>query len=337
MITYFSHSIRIMSKGKIVIKLSIIIFTIFVIFLAVSPANSKTKGFVKGYIDQARVKDTTKDYTATLIRYFNADPSWNPAEENNTSLQPEITAEAAVLIDMDSGEILFEKNSAKKSKIASLTKVMTAIIALEHKKKGDQILISKRAATIGENSMGISEDESYSLEELLYGLILHSGNDAAYAIAEGTAGDVETFVGWMNIKAKELGLNNTYFADPSGLDDASFSTPIDLVKLTRYALQNPDLREIAKTVEYEIPSSKEHKYIFLQNQTNLLTTYPGVQGFKTGYTEEAGLCLITNALNEGKELVGIVLNSTDRKGDMVLMLDHGYSTLGINIEHELLE
>ena len=326
-----------MSKGKIVIKLSIIIFTIFVVFLVLSPAHSKTKGFVKGYIDQAANKTVGKDYTQTLIRYFEADPSWKPNIENNTSLQPEVTAETAVLVDLGSGEILFEKNSEQKSKIASLTKVMTAIIALEHKKKEDQILVSKRAATIGENSMGISEDESYSLEELLYGLILHSGNDAAYAIAEGTAGDVETFVGWMNIKAKELGLNNTYFADPSGLDDASFSTPVDLVKLTRYALQNPDLREIAKTVEYEIPSSREHKYIFLQNQTNLLTTYPGVQGFKTGYTEEAGLCLITNAINEGKELVGIVLNSSDRKGDMVLMLDHGYSTLGISIEHELLE
>jgi D-alanyl-D-alanine carboxypeptidase len=167
--------------------------------------------------------------------------------------------------------------------------------------------------------------------------MLNSGNDAAYAIAEGIAVDSQTFTEFMNIKAKELGLTNTYFADPSGLDDDTYSTPEELVKLTIYALQIPTFRTIVKTREYELPSTDTHKYIYLENQTNLLRSYPGVEGVKTGYTEESGLCLITYANNFGHELVGVVLGSVDRKGDMVLMLDHAYAAFGQKIEHHLLD
>jgi D-alanyl-D-alanine carboxypeptidase (penicillin-binding protein 5/6) len=184
--------------------------------------------------------------------------------------------------------------------------------------------------------MGITEGEIYTVEELLYGLILHSGNDSAYALAEGTAGSVEEFTKWMNFKAKELGLLNTYFADPSGLDDSTYSTAYDLARLTEYALLNTEFRRISKTRELEIYSDT-HKYMFLENQTNLLTSYPGVEGVKTGYTEEAGLCLITYSRNNGVELVGVVLNSLDRKGDMVLMLDFGHSEYNMFFDHHLLD
>jgi serine-type D-Ala-D-Ala carboxypeptidase (penicillin-binding protein 5/6) len=140
----------------------------------------------------------------------------------------------------------------------------------------------------------------------------------------------------MNIKAQELGLNDTYFADPSGLENNSYSTPYDLVKLTRYALKNPEFRKIVKTVEIEF-KSKGHKDMYLYNQTNLLTTYPGAAGVKTGYTGKAGMCLITYAENNGVELIGVVLKSDDRRGDMILMLDHGFSTLGVAVEHNLLD
>jgi serine-type D-Ala-D-Ala carboxypeptidase (penicillin-binding protein 5/6) len=274
-------------------------------------------------------------YYKTLIKEYDPEASWEPISTNATATQPEISGKAAVLVDINSGEVLFEKNSGEQRKIASLVKIMTAIVALENNRLVDEFKISPTASGIGENTMALDKGEIYTLEELLYGLILNSGNDAAYAIAENTAGDANMFVEWMNIKADILGLNDTYFADPSGLDENSYSTPKDLIKLSRYALKDPNFKKIAATEEIFI-SGETHKPIPLYNQTNLLTTYPGVAGIKTGYTHGAGLCLITYAKNEDIELVGVVLDSADRKGDMILMLDHGYSSKGINVEHNLL-
>ena len=276
-------------------------------------------------------------YASTKIKSFDNEPDWVPGEAFNTSNQPEIAGESALLVDLNSGKVLFEKNSTKRMPIASLVKVMTAVVALEHKNINDNIFVSSKAASIGENSMGITANESYTLEELMYGLLLNSGNDSAYTIAEGAAGDSETFVKWMNIKSTELGLKNSYFADPSGLDDTTYSTTVDLLKLSKYAMKDENFRKIVKTFNYEIFASETHKYIYLENQTNLLTSYPGVEGIKTGYTEDAGLCLITYAKNNGVELLGVVLNSVDRKGDMILMLDHGFSTMGVVVEHHLLD
>lgn len=278
-----------------------------------------------------------KNYYSTLLTNEGLTSDWVPGGEKfGTEIEPEIAGESGLLVDIDSGKVVFEKNSMKRMKIASLVKIMTAVVALEHKKVSEEILVSDKAASVGENVMGISEGENYTLEELLYGLMLNSGNDASYAISEGVADSEETFVKWMNMKAGELGLTDTYFADPSGLIDESYSTAVDLVKLSRYAMQKREFRKIVGTASIELPYSEKHKYLYLENQTNLLTTYPGVSGIKTGYTEEAGLCLATYASNGGKNLIGVVLNSIDRKGDMVLMLDRGFATLGVVIEHPLL-
>jgi len=280
-----------------------------------------------------------KRYKDSIIDSYDVDLTWlsdKEIENYGTSSQPEIAGEAGVLVDINSGKVLFSKDVNKRMKIASLAKIMTAVVASEHRKLDSRIYIDEESSSIGENSMGISEKEVYTLEELMYGLMMNSGNDAAYAIAKGVAGNVERFVQWMNFKASELGLINTYFADPSGLNDTTYSTPLDLVKLSKYAMKNPKIKDIVKTVIKELPG-EQHKYITLENQTNLLTTYPGVAGIKTGYTEEAGLCLVTYASNGGKELIGVVLRSVDRKGDMILMLDHGFRTLGVNVEHNLLE
>ncbi len=275
-------------------------------------------------------------YKKTLLRSFDPRPKWSGFETYGTANEPIISGQSAILVDINSGKVLYEKNSQEKMKIASLTKIMTAVVALEHKNLADKIYVTRNAAYVGENTMYLTRGEVYTLRELMYGLVLNSANDAAYAIAEGTAGDVDTFVKWMDLKAQELGLTNTRFFDPSGLDDATYSTTEDLVKLATYAMKNPDFKEIVKTFEIEF-TSDTHKYVYLQNQTNLLRSYPGVEGIKTGFTEEAGLCLVTYANNKGKELIGAVLNSIDRKGDMILMLDHGFSTLGINVVHHLLD
>ncbi len=288
----------------------------------------------KGYISNN--ENAQKMYYQTLIDTFVPDLAWKPTGEyKDTDL--EIGAKSALLVDAESGQILFEKNPNEIRQIASLTKIMTAVVTLEHKDLFDKILVSEKAASINENRMGIDRGEEYTVDELLYGLVLHSGNDAAFALSEGVAGDTDTFVAWMNIKAKELGLGNTAFFDPSGLDDRNKSTVTELVKLTRYALKNPKFREIVKTDKRELSYNGLHKYLPLENQTNLLTSYPGVLGVKTGYTEEAGLCLVTYAVNSGKEVLGVVLNSGDRKGDMILMLDKGFSSMGITVEHHLLD
>lgn len=275
-----------------------------------------------------------KKYYTSLLRSENLGSEWEPGEmlEVNLEDQPEISAESGLVVDINSGKIVFEKNSKEKMKIASLVKIMTAVVALEHKNLDERIVVSKKAAGVGENTMGISEGEVYTLEELLYGLMLNSGNDSAYAIAEGVAGNADDFVSWMNIKAKELSLNNTEFFDPSGLNDDTYSTAIDLAKLSRYAMQNEDFRRIVGTVDLELPYSERHKYLYLENQTNLLTTYPGVGGIKTGYTEEAGYCLVTYAKNEDVELIGVVLNSVNRKFDMLNLLNFGFGVYGIKVE-----
>lgn len=276
-----------------------------------------------------------KLYYETLLKISDPEPAWKVGDVYGTYSEPFISGYSGIVVELTSDKVLFEKNSTDKMKIASLTKIMTAIVALEHKPLDTKISISNKAANIGENAMGVSENEVYTLKELLDGLIMNSGNDAAYAIAEGVAGDSDRFVAWMNMKAKELGLNDTYFADSSGLNDDTYSTAQDLVKLTRYTLKNPKFREIVRTLEAE-EISDMHKYLYLTNQTNLLNTYPGVEGVKTGYTEDAGLCLVTYAKNNGKELIGVVLKSNDRKGDMVMMLDHAFGTLGIKVEHPAL-
>lgn len=332
MITY---GLEVMRNPKVLINLVLSVVAILLLAAIFSSKGQSATSLIKGYISDSEVNGREM-YESTFISRFDAEPEWLPGEENNTSTEPLIAGETGMLVEINSGDVLFEENSNERRPIASLVKIMTAVVALEHKNLDGKVFITLDAAHIGENSMGISSGETYSLEELMYGLVLNSGNDAAYAISESVAGNSDRFVDWMNFKAEELGLQNTYFADPSGLDDASYSTAADLVKLTRYALKNPEFRKIVATVEREIPSTDEHKYIYLYNQTNLLTTYPGVAGVKTGFTEEAGLSLVTYASNGGREVVGVVLNSIDRKGDMILMLDHSFNTLGVHVEHNLL-
>ncbi len=323
---------NVLKKSYLIILASIVIISAT---LVVSSAHSSETLVISGFVSEKELPDR-QNYFATLKKSYDPEISWQTTDTINTSNQPIVNGKSGIVVELDSGKVVFEKNAHEKRKIASITKVMTAIIALEHADLDQKVVISKNAASIGENSMGLLEGEEYTLEELLYGLILNSGNDAAYAISEAVAGDTETFVYWMNLKAKELGLENTYFADPSGLDNDTYSTAYELVKLTRYALKDPDFREIAKTLEKTLEEPGKHATKQLYNQTNLLNTYPGVLGLKTGYTGAAGLCLVSYAENDGVELVGVVLGSNDRRSDMILMLDHGFSTLGVDIEHNLL-
>ena len=316
---------------KNLVFISIFLSFAFIFCLFVRPAKiSRTLGVSKEKIA----------YEATFLNKEDQNPQgvvFNPLIVENNSF-PEVSARNAFFVNLTNDEIVFSKDSKQKVPIASLVKIMTAVVAVEHVKLVSGFPVSQKAATTGENAMGISEGEIYTLEELLYGLVLNSGNDSAVAIAEGVAGDEENFVSWMNTKAQELGLLDTKFSDASGLnanEKEYYSTAYDLAVLTEYALNKPVLAKIFSTFEYEIPWSGKHKYLYLQNQTNLLTTYPGVKGVKTGYTEEAGLCLVTYSENGGQKILGVILGSQDRKGDAIILLNYSFDKFGFPVNYPI--
>jgi len=220
---------------------------------------------------------------------------------------PEINAMAAVVIEESTGRVLYSKNPTDRRSIASTTKIMTAIIALENGKLDDEITVSKRAASTGGSVLGLRTGQKYTMKDMLYALLLISANDAAVAIAEHIGGTVEGFAEMMNKKAKELGATNSRFVSPHGLDtDNQYSTAYDVAIITRYALKNKVFSEIVATSTFQIPGHS------LYNTNELLGAYPGLDGVKTGYTSKAGRCLVTTAKRDGMRLITVVLGSPTR-------------------------
>jgi D-alanyl-D-alanine carboxypeptidase len=242
-----------------------------------------------------------------------------------------LTAKSALVYDIDSKEILYSKNPTEKLPMASLTKIMTAIVGMEYKRDDDTYVVDK-SALVGEDSMGLLPDEKLSLNELLYGLLLPSGNDAAEVIAQNFPYGRESFIEIMNRRAKQIGAQNTHFSNPSGLqgDGVQYTTSEDLVKITYYALTNfPQFAEVVQTYQYSLPQTRTHQAYALTNETNLLTSYPGVKGVKTGFTPEAGLCLVTYLEYGNKKLLGVILGSENRRAEMKMLLDYGLKQDGI--------
>lgn len=259
---------------------------------------------------------------------------WKPNLESKVKSdlkEPDVTAISVLVYDLSTDTVTITKNPKEKLPMASLTKIMTAIIALENKRKDDKYIVEKEDL-VGEGTMGLSEGETLTLEELLYGLILHSANDAAETIANNYVGGREKFIEAMNKKAKTLGLINTNFTNPSGLegDGNQYTTAYDLLIITRFAVVNfPLFNKITSTFSYTLPYSKNHKEFYLENETNLLTSYPGVKGIKTGYTPEAGFCLVTYLDYKGHKIIGILLNSSNRRDEMKDLLDYSLKSLEV--------
>ncbi len=256
----------------------------------------------------------------------------------NTSLAQ--SAKSALLVNFDNAEVIFEKEGGERLPAGSTIKIMTALVALDLKKLDEVFTISKNAATVGEDTMGLSFGEKLTFEDLLYGLMLPSGNDAAVAIAENVAGSEDAFVAHMNEKAKLLGLADTKFINATGLDvdgDSQYTTARDLAVLSHYIWQKyTAFRRISATDHIYLEATDTHKAYDLYNQTNLLTSYPGVRGIKPGFTWEAGYCLVTYAENNGKKLIGVILGSQNRRAEMKELLDFGFEKYGITIDHPLL-
>mgnify|MGYP001592427860 CR=1 FL=1 len=278
--------------------------------------------------------------TTKEVKHF-PDNNWFPKiddpKANRNINDIYLSAKSAILVNFDTGDVLYAKNVNDRLPVASTIKIMTALVALENANINDSFTVSAYAASVGENSMGLDEGERLTLNELLYGMMLVSGNDAALTIAEGIQANEHDFVNLMNERVKSLGLNNTIFVNTSGLDEdgkLQYSSAYDLATISHYIWGNYAIfRTIASTDRKFIEGTQRHKAFDLFNDTNLLTTYPGVRGIKPGFTWEAGWCLVTYAQNENKRLIGVVLGSEDRRGEMIELLDYGFAKYGIHIEH----
>ena len=235
-----------------------------------------------------------------------------------------VSAEKAIMLDAVSGRILYERNPDQRSLIASTTKIMTALIVCEQCNVLDRMRIPKEAVGIEGSSMYLQEGEVLTVQELLYGLMLSSGNDAAVALAIYCGGTLEGFVELMNDKARNLGLTGTHFENPNGLDAPEhYSTARDLAKLAAYAMENPIF---AKTVSAKTVKAGER---YLTNHNKLLWQVSGADGVKTGYTRAAGRSLVSSATRDGRRIIVVTLNDPDDWQDHAALLERGFSRYNV--------
>lgn len=222
--------------------------------------------------------------------------------------EPKITSTAAILMEQDTKRVLYGKNHRNKVKIASTTKILTAIVAIENKDLEDMVQISKKAAGTGGSTVGLKSGSEVSLKSLMYGMLLKSGNDCAVAIAEYVGGDVENFAKMMNKKAYEIGAKDTYCTNPHGLDsDENYSTAYDLALITSYAKTNETLSKMLGTESITVPWGTSSKY--LSNTNRLLFTYEYCDGGKTGFTNGANRCLVATAKKDDLKVIAVVLGA----------------------------
>lgn len=260
-------------------------------------------------------------------------------EEARISKEPTILSKYAVVYDRNSETILWGKNENTPVPMASTTKIMTAIVMLENintNKLNEEVIVSKEAANTVGSRLGLHEADKITYNDLLYGLMLCSGNDAAVQIAISISGSVEKFAELMNEKAESLGLENTHFVTPHGLDrDEHYTTALELAKITDYALKIPKIAEVVSTKEYTVNINGNIKTI--SNTNELLGYLEGVNGVKTGYTSKAGRCLVTSVSREEFNIITVVLGADTRKirtQDSIKLIEYTYNNYElVNIEN----
>ena len=272
------------------------IFSIFMFFIFISM-------FV--YVSFADDIDTETLNVSTEINSF-TDTSTEPIKE------PDVNSRACVVIDRKTNYVLLGKNENSKKKMASTTKIMTATIIIEKCNLSDTIEISKKAAGTGGSRLGLKTGDKITVLDLLYGLMLRSGNDAAVALAEYAGRDINGFAELMNAKALELGLTNTHFETPHGLDsNEHYTTAYELALLSNYALDNPTFAKIVGTKNYTITINGSPKA--LSNTNELLGNMEGVYGIKTGFTNGANRCLVTACKRNNMDIICVVLGADTKK------------------------
>ena len=241
--------------------------------------------------------------------------------------EPTINSRAAIVYERSSGKILYGKEENEKRKMASTTKIMTAIVVLENTNLDDIVTISSKAAGTGGSRLGLHKDDKISIQDLLYGLLLCSGNDAAVALAEHVSGDLSNFANMMNSKATSLGLSSTHFVTPHGLDDDNhYTTAYELALITNYALKNDVFANLVKTKTYTISINNHPKT--LSNTNELLGNLDGVYGVKTGFTNGANRCLVTAVKRDNMDIICIVLGADtkkDRTKDSINLINYSFN------------
>ena len=234
-----------------------------------------------------------------------------------------VSAECACVIDMVTGRVIYEKNMNKQHTMASTTKIMTALVALENSNFEDVVTVSANAAGEEGTSLYLKKNQKITMEDLLYGLMLQSGNDAAIAIAEGVSGSVEEFSKLMNERAKNIGAKNTSFKNPNGLDEEGhFTTAYDLAIIAREAMKNEKFSQIVSSKSKQILDGTQT----VSNHNKMLKMYDGCVGVKTGFTKKSGRCLVTAAVRGGVSVVAVTLNAPDDWNDHTKMLDYAFLT-----------
>jgi len=243
--------------------------------------------------------------------------------KNPQNISPIIYSKASISLDRKSSTILYEDNAHDRLSIASLTKLMTALIIIEENQLDEVVQISQNANNTEGSTMYLRTGEEITVENLLKGLLINSANDSSVALAEHNSGSVEKFVEKMNARAQELGLINTHFANPNGLDNSNnYSSAYDIAKLGNYIYNNPIIKDIVDTQNENILSTNKEYTHNLHTTNHLLGNYPGIKGLKTGTTDWAGQCLISIAENEnGNEIITVVLNSPDRFKETKVLTD----------------
>jgi D-alanyl-D-alanine carboxypeptidase/D-alanyl-D-alanine carboxypeptidase (penicillin-binding protein 5/6) len=242
--------------------------------------------------------------------------------------EPQISAKSAILVNLDTGTVIFEKNSLERRAIASTTKIMSALLTLEAGDLDRQFTVDSMAIRIEGTTMGLRQNDIVTRRALTYGMLLPSGNDAAGAAAVSVAGSLPEFVKLMNRRAESLGMIDTNFANPSGLDaDGHYSTAYDLALLTVEAMKNPAFAEICakQAIRTEFGNPPYSRWLY--NNNKLLYMYPGTIGVKTGFTDEARRCLVSAAQRGGVTLIAITLNAYDDWNDHIAMFDYGFSVV----------
>lgn len=283
----------------------------------------------------------TKKTAAALLAIALMLSLWSPAY--GTTEKPEITGQSAILIDATTGKILFEKNSHDQHFPASTTKIMTAILALENLKLTDKVEIDAETPFTEGSRIYLLEGENVTVEEVMYGMMLESANDAADAFAKQISGSVEKFAKLMNEKATELGAINTNFVNPHGLhDDAHLTTAYDLAMIAKYAMTNETFRHYVSTYQYTMEATNLQDTRYFHNTNRLLydnahkvnvngeirgCKYEGITGIKTGYTGRAGGCLVAGAKRGSTELIAVTMATTEmgRFQDCIALLDYGFA------------
>ncbi len=238
---------------------------------------------------------------------------------------PEISAKSAIVISADTGEIVFEKNPYQKLPMASTTKIMTSILALEYGANEQYFIVTDEMVAVEGSSIGLLPSDKISLKTLVKGMLLESGNDAANSVAHIVGGTIPDFIALMNYKANEIGMNSTSFETPSGLDGENhYSSAYDMALLGAYSIKNPAFRQICSSKEQVVYyGSEPYRRVFINNN-KLLNDYSGTFGIKTGFTKKSGRCLVSAVERDNKTLVAVTLNAPDDWNDHMKMYDYSF-------------